>query len=244
MPGVSAGRRRLRLDQQRPDQQAARGAGPGRSRGQPRIRNPFRRYGDRAIVLGRRHARRRVLPWRPHCARRHQHPHPRRGGVADRPDRHHFRRVRRCGARRLLRPEEARRACRFPRAVPAAQRRGIALDRRQHHQPVARLLRRHQQLDAIPALARRQFVQRRDLRRHEPDAAAARLDQRVRHLQPHAVPVRPRCVRCAVLGLHAVSGVARGRGFGGGAGVLCAGRDRELLRQVPAAAAGVGRARA
>ena len=90
-----------------------------------------------------------------------------------------------------------------------------------------------ERLDAISALARRQFVQRRDLRRHEPDAAAARLDQRVRHLQPHAVPVRPRCVRRAVLGLHAVSGVARGRGFGGGAGVLCAGGDPELLRQMP-----------
>ncbi len=168
VPGVRARGRRLRLDQQRPDQQAARGAGPaGRPRRQPRVRKPFRRHGDRAGVLRRRHARRGVLPRRAHRARRHQHPHPRRAGVADRPRRHHFRRVRRLGAGRLLRPEEARRARRLPRAVPAAQRRGIALDRRQHHQPVARLLRRHQRLDAIPALARRQPVQRRDLRRHE-----------------------------------------------------------------------------
>ena len=95
----------------------------------------------------------------------------------------------------------------------------------------------------IPALARRQPVQRRDLRRHEHDAAAARLDQRLRYLQPHAVPVRPRRVRRVVQRLLAISGVAGGRGFGSGAGVLRAGCDRELLRQVPAAAAGMGRAR-
>ena len=84
----------------------------------------------------------------------------------------------------------------------------------------------------FPRVARRQPVQWRDLRRHEHDAPAG-LDQRLRYLQPHAVPVWPRRVRRAVQRFLDLSGVARSRGFGGGAGVLLAVVIQNFYDQCP-----------
>ena len=97
-----------------------------------------------------------------------------------------LRRVRRLGDGGLLRAEEARGARRLPRKIPDAQRRGGAQHQRRPRQPGQGARRRRQRRQGFLALARRQPVRWRDLRGFPQDRRPARLDQRLRHLQPHA----------------------------------------------------------
>ena len=134
-----------------------------------------------------------------HRARRHLDPQQGRPGFADRSGRHHVRRVGRLGDGRLFRTEEARRARRFPREVPAPQRRGGA----QRPTPASPIWRA-----ASPAASTTRPSSRRWLDAnlfHGATFARNERDTRPRVsinasdiLQPHAVPVRPRLVRRAV----------------------------------------------
>ena len=74
-------------------------------------------------------------------------------------------------------------------------------------------------------------------------SSPAYLDQRRRHLQPHALRVRPgRVFRHVQRSQHLSTG-GRGGGLGGGAGGVRAGGDEDLFRRLQPAAAGVDRAR-
>ena len=139
-----------------------------------------------------------------------------------------LRRVRRLGHRRLLRPEEARRARRFPREIPDPQRRGGAYDQRRSDQPGQGAGRRRQRHPHVLALARQEPVRRRDLRRLPQDAGPAGLDQRLRHLQPHAVHLRRGDLHRAVQRSRDLSDRGRGRGVGGGADRVHADGDQDL----------------
>ena len=70
------------------------------------------------------------------------------------------------------------------------------------------------------------------------------LDQRLRHLQPHAVSVLAGHVQRAVQRSAELSGLAGGRGVRGGAGRLYSDRDQEFPGRLPGRAAGLGAARA
>ena len=107
--------------------------------------------------------------------RTHASPDAQGPGVAARSRRLRVRRVRRLGAGRLLRAEEARGARRLPREVPAAQCGGGARRPSVNIVNISRARRRHQRLQQVLALARRQPVRRRDLRRYLRGSARPRI---------------------------------------------------------------------
>ena len=106
----------------------------------------------------------------------------------------------------------------------------------------ARDRRRHQRRHPFPALARQKSVRRRDLPRIPHRPAAAHLDQRLRHLQPHALRVRQDRVQRDVQRSGDIPDRGGGRGVGRGAGRVLADRARNLSGPLQGPAAGMDRA--
>ena len=88
---------------------------------------------------------------------------------------------------------------------------------RRSAQPGEGARRRRQRRQDVLALARREPVRRRDLRGLPQDAGPAGLDQRLRHLQPHALHLRRGDLHRAVQQSRDLSDRGRGRGLGRGA---------------------------
>ena len=230
---------RLRVGLQPSRQPADAQPGAG-ARSRRRRSASCRRFGADPLVLRRGHPRRGIFLRRSPGAR----PLPRRRqAVAARPRRFRLRRLRRGDHRGLFRLEEARRACRFPRTLPHPQCRGEPQHFGEHRQHRPRAQRRRQR-QPVSALARRQSVRRRDVRgvRRRPPAAA--VDQRLRHLQSHALRVRPGGVQRDVQRCPPLQDRRRGGGVRGGARRFRSRRAGDVSRRLRDAAAGMDRARA
>ena len=118
--------------------------------------------------------------------------------LAPQPHRLRHRRIRRLGARRLLRAEEARRACRLQAAFPSAQCGRKPANRSQPVDHCQGLQGGINDPTLFPRWLDDNLYEQRDLQVAALSAAAVYLDQRLGHLQPHAVRVRPGAVRGAL----------------------------------------------
>ena len=205
---------------------------PQRRRAGRRLRSPAAARGRRRSPMA---CSRRSI--RPRCE-------PHRYAFAARPRGLRLRRIRRLGHGRLLRAEEARRARRFPRALPAPRRRGGAAHQPRRGSTWSRALGGGvNDATGFPRWLDENLFDGAtfaDFRK----TRAARLDQRLRHLQPHAVHLRRGDLHRAVQRSRLLSDRRCGGGLGRGADRVHADGDQDLSGRLHRQAAGLAPARA